>query len=56
MAYLHNEIDHERLSARGFHRVLRVAWSFADANGHQIPDESDVVNAYNARSSADFLR
>lgn len=56
MAYLHNEIDHERLSARGFHRVLRVAWSFADANGHQIPDESDVINAYNARSSADFLR
>jgi magnesium chelatase family protein len=56
MAFLHNEIDSERLSARGFHRVLRVAWSFADINGHQIPDESDVISAYNARSGSDFLR
>jgi magnesium chelatase family protein len=56
MAFLHNEIDNERLSARGFHRVLRVAWSFADANNHPIPDEGDVINAYNARSGSDFLR
>ena len=56
MAFLHNEIDHERLSARGFHRVLRVAWSFADSNGHLIPDESDVVAAYGGRNGAEFLR
>ena len=56
MAFLHSEIDNERLSARGFHRVLRVAWSFADANQHQIPDEEDVVMAYRARNGADFLK
>ena len=56
MAFLHNEIDNERLSARGFHRVLRVAWSFADSNGHVIPDETDAQLAYSARIGADFLR
>ena len=56
MTFLHTEIDNERLSARGFHRVLRVAWSFADSNGRDIPIEEDVINAYNARNGADFLR
>lgn len=56
MAFLHNEIDNERLSARGFHRVLRVAWSFADSNGHEIPDESDVLSAYGGRNGAEFLK
>lgn len=55
MSYLHSEIDNERLSARGLHRVLRVAWSFADAAGHQIPNIEDVEAAYNARNGADFL-
>ena len=56
MAFLHAEIDNERLSARGFHRVLRVAWSFADLNGHLIPNELDVVSAYGARNGAEFLQ
>lgn len=56
MAFLHDEIDRERLSARGFHRVLRVAWSFADANGRNIPNEVDVKSAYEARNGAEFLQ
>jgi magnesium chelatase family protein len=56
MAFLHNEIDNERLSARGFHRVLRVAWSFADSDEREIPNEEDVVSAYQARNGADFIR
>mgnify|MGYP003348077703 FL=1 len=55
MAFLHNEIERERLNARGFHRVLRVAWSFADAKGGNIPNEDDVKAAYLARNGAEFL-
>lgn len=46
MSFLHAELDAERLSARGFHKVLRVAWSLADLNGHERPTLSDVENAY----------
>jgi magnesium chelatase family protein len=56
MAFLHGEIDRERLSARGFHRVLRVAWSFADANENLVPTEEDVLKAYGARNGVDFLK
>jgi magnesium chelatase family protein len=55
MAFLHKEIESERLSARGFHRVLRVAWSFADKHGHDIPIEEDVALAYQSRNGAEFL-
>ena len=50
MTLLHNEIEAERLSARGFHRVLRVAWSYADSRGHEIPELEDVESAFAARS------
>ena len=45
MTLLHNELDSERLSARGFHKVLRVAWSIADAAGHSRPTKNDVEQA-----------
>jgi len=45
MTLLHNELDSERLSARGFHKVLRVAWSIADGAGHSRPTKDDVEQA-----------
>lgn len=45
MTLLHNELDSERLSARGFHKVLRVAWSIADGAGHSSPTKDDVEQA-----------
>ena len=42
MSHLHSELDAERLSARGFHKVLRLSWSIADRNGHHIPTREDV--------------
>ena len=45
MNFLHNELDSERLSARGFHKVLRVAWSIADSKEHEIPTLEDVREA-----------
>jgi magnesium chelatase family protein len=46
MTFLHSELDAERLSARGFHKVLRVAWSIADSAGHIRPNRDDVESAY----------
>ena len=50
MRMLHGEIETERLNARGFHRVLRVAWSIADREGHEIPTLDDVKAAYAFRT------
>ena len=51
MNLLLSEMDMDRLSARGFHKVLRVAWSVADSNQHQIPTISDVQEALSLRQS-----
>ncbi|CAB4895097.1 unannotated protein [freshwater metagenome] len=50
MNILHQELDLERLSARGFHKVLRVAWSIADLSGHSTPTSVDVQEALAMRS------
>ena len=49
MSFLHAELDHERLSARGFHKVLRLAWSVADREGVQVPGLNEVETAYRLR-------
>jgi magnesium chelatase family protein len=40
-AFLHSG----QLSARGFDRVLRLAWTIADLSGHSSPDSADVAEA-----------
>ena len=54
MAFLHTELDHERLSARGYHKVLRLAWSIADRNGVNSPGLSEVESAYHLRQGAEI--
>jgi magnesium chelatase family protein len=49
MAFLHSELDHERLSARGFHKVIRLAWSIADRNGVSTPGLPEVEGAHTLR-------
>jgi magnesium chelatase family protein len=34
-----------QLSARGFDRVVRLAWTVADLRGHQSPEDADVAEA-----------
>ena len=52
MAFLHNELENERVSARGFHKVMRLAWSVADSKGHLIPSKDDVEVAFALREGA----
>jgi magnesium chelatase family protein len=49
---LTESIDHGTLSARGFDRVLRVAWSIADLDGRSHPDGTDVDEALFLRGGA----
>lgn len=44
------------LSARGFDRVLRVAWSIADLAGRESPGEQDLAEAIGYRTGAWAVR
>jgi magnesium chelatase family protein len=43
-------LDSGSLSARGFDRVLRIAWSIADLDGRDRPDAGDVDEAAQLRT------
>jgi magnesium chelatase family protein len=42
-------LDQGSLSARGYDRVLKVAWSVADLDGRDRPDAGDVTEALELR-------
>ncbi|HEX6075075.1 MAG TPA: YifB family Mg chelatase-like AAA ATPase [Micromonosporaceae bacterium] len=42
-------VDRGMLSARGYHRVLRIAWTVADLAGRDRPDAGDVGEAIHLR-------
>jgi magnesium chelatase family protein len=48
-AALRVSLDRGALSARGFDRVLRLAWTIADLDGRNRPDGSDVHEAAQLR-------
>ncbi|WP_144791871.1 YifB family Mg chelatase-like AAA ATPase [Kocuria palustris] len=50
-AGLEREMERGALTARGMHRVLRVAWTLADLDGRDGPDGDDVDTALYFRSS-----
>ena len=49
MNFLHDELDKERITARGLHKISRVAWTLADLSGHDRPNLCDVEQAYQLR-------
>ncbi len=53
---LRNELEHDRLSGRGYHRVRRVARTIADLRGHLDPCVADVDVAMALRFRATFAR
>ncbi|MFC4067906.1 YifB family Mg chelatase-like AAA ATPase [Actinoplanes subglobosus] len=48
-AVLHRALDRGTLSARGYDRCLRLAWTVADLDGRSRPAEGDVCEAYQLR-------
>lgn len=49
-AALDRAMERQLLTARGYDRVLRVAWTIADLSGHSTPDTDDVGQALGFRT------
>jgi magnesium chelatase family protein len=49
-AELARRLDHGSLSARGYDRVLRLAWSIVDLEGRSTPTRDDVSEALQLRT------
>ena len=43
--FLNRALDRELITARAFHRIIRVGWSIADLHQHPIPTLSDIEEA-----------
>ena len=54
MSFLHAELDKERISARGFHKVLRTAWSIADLQQTPRPNKEQIQLAFNLRTAGEL--
>jgi magnesium chelatase family protein len=54
MNFLHDELDRERLTARGLHKVIRTAWTLADLHRHAIATLADVQQAYALRDGVEL--
>jgi len=49
MNFLHDELDREHITARGLHKIIRTAWSFADLQGNPTPTLENVMSAHTMR-------
>jgi magnesium chelatase family protein len=54
MNFLHDELDKERLTARGLHKVIRLSWTLADLSKRAIPTLADVAQAYSLREGSEI--
>lgn len=54
MNFLHDELDKERLTARGLHKIIRLAWTLADLNGNALPQLADVKLAHRLREGSEL--
>lgn len=52
--FLHDELDCERITARGLHKVIRIAWTLADLAGRPKPTLQEVQSAYALREGAEL--
>lgn len=53
MNFLHDQLERELLTARGLHKIIRLAWTLADLAGHQQPDLADVQRAHELREGSE---
>jgi magnesium chelatase family protein len=54
MNFLHDELDKERLTARGLHKIIRLAWTLADLTGKAIPQLDEVKLAHRLREGSEL--
>ena len=54
MNFLHDELEKERITARGLHKVIRLAWTLADLSGKSKPSLMDVEKAYSLREGSEI--
>jgi magnesium chelatase family protein len=54
MNFLHDELDHERLTARGLHKVIRLSWTLADLASRTTPTLEDVQRAHSLREGSEL--
>jgi magnesium chelatase family protein len=54
MNFLHDELDRERLTARGLHKIIRLSWTLADLAGRGVPTLADVQRAYSLREGSEL--
>ena len=54
MNFLHDELDRERLTARGLHKIIRLAWTLADLGERDVATLADVQRAYSLREGSDL--
>jgi predicted ATPase with chaperone activity len=52
MNFLHDELDRERVTARGLHKVRRISWTLADLSERKVPNLEDVKSAYMLREGS----
>lgn len=50
MSTLHILIEREEITARGFHKILRLAWTIADLRGVSIPGIDEIDTALSLRT------
>ena len=53
MSFLHDELEREHITARGLHKIVRVAWTLADLHAHEIPTLADVTQAHLMRAGVE---
>ena len=49
MNFLHDELDKERITARGLHKIIRTSWTIADLKGISRPTIDEVTESYRLR-------
>ena len=49
MNFLHDELDKERITARGLHKIIRTSWTIADLKAIARPTLVEVTESYRLR-------
>lgn len=49
MNFLHDELDKEKITARGLHKIIRTSWTISDLKGLDRPTLAEVIESHALR-------